>query len=275
MIIIALLFDVVRDRILIAMFPYGACEIPVRPEFSSPKLFFYLGTSLEYFSCRNAFDRRYDFCHTVGWNGLHEKMHVVLIRAYLQEFHLIALLNFYAHVFQHFIHAWVKYRAPVFGRQYQMIYEYRNVMALVDILAHLKIVRRKRRGIQPEAIQLDPNFAEAYAYRGLAHYHQGDYDAAAEDYDKAVALWPNLTEAYYFRALLHGQLKEHRQAIADYTKAIELKPTFAEAYYFRALNYGAAGNYEAAIKDMKDAADLGYEPAKSFLKRPRVKPEWN
>ena len=153
MIIIALLFDVVRDRILIAMFPYGACEIPVRPEFSSPKLFFYLGTSLEYFSCRNAFDRRYDFCHTVGWNGLHEKMHVVLIRAYLQEFHLIALLNFYAHVFQHFIHAWVKYRAPVFGRQYQMIYEYRNVMALVDILAHLKIVRRKRRGIQSEAIK--------------------------------------------------------------------------------------------------------------------------
>jgi hypothetical protein len=46
MIIIALLFEIVRDRILIAMFPYATCEIPVRPEFSSPKLFFYMGHRL-------------------------------------------------------------------------------------------------------------------------------------------------------------------------------------------------------------------------------------
>ena len=46
MIIIALLFHIVRDRILITMFSYGACEIPVRPEFSSPKLFFTWGHRL-------------------------------------------------------------------------------------------------------------------------------------------------------------------------------------------------------------------------------------
>lgn len=152
MIIVALVFDAVRDRIPIVMFLYGTCEIPVRPESSSPKLFFLPGSILEYFPCRNAFDRRYDFCHTIGWNGPHEKIHMVVIRAYLQELHLIALLNFYAHVLQCFIHAWVKYRASVFGRQYQ-IYEYRNIMALVDVLAHLKAVRRKRRGIQPGVIQ--------------------------------------------------------------------------------------------------------------------------
>jgi tetratricopeptide (TPR) repeat protein len=37
------------------------------------------------------------------------------------------------------------------------------------------------------AIQLDPEFAEAYAYRGFAYYQQGNHDAAMEDYDKAVA----------------------------------------------------------------------------------------
>lgn len=74
------------------------------------------------------------------------------------------------------------------------------------------------------AIQLDPEFAEAYAYRGLAHYQQGNYDAAMEDYDKAVARSPNHAEAYYFRATLHGQLKGHEKAVSDYTRAIELKP---------------------------------------------------
>ena len=155
MIIISLLFDIVRDRILIAVFPYGTCKIPVRPEFSSPKLFFYLGTPLEYFPCCNAFDCRYDPCHTIRWNRLYEEMHMVLIRAYLQKLQLVALLNFYAHVFHCFINAWVKYRTSVFGRKYQMVYEYRNIMTLVDIFAHIDILRRKRRGIQPDLIEAE------------------------------------------------------------------------------------------------------------------------
>ena len=165
MIIISLLFDIVRDRILIAVFPYGTCKIPVRPEFSSPKLFFYLGTSLEYFPCCNAFDCRYDPCHTIRWNRLHEEMHMVLIRAYLQKLQLVALLNFYAHVFHCFINAWVKYRTSVFGRKYQMVYEYRNIMTFVDIFAHIDILRRNRRGIQPEVIKGLSGGSGVWSYR--------------------------------------------------------------------------------------------------------------
>ena len=36
------------------------------------------------------------------------------------------------------------------------------------------------------AIQVDPEFAEAYAYCGFAYYRQDTYDAAMEDYDKVV-----------------------------------------------------------------------------------------
>jgi Flp pilus assembly protein TadD len=39
-----------------------------------------------------------------------------------------------------------------------------------------------------EAIQLDPESAEAYSYRGVAYYQLGDYDSALEGYDKAIAL---------------------------------------------------------------------------------------
>jgi hypothetical protein len=35
-----------------------------------------------------------------------------------------------------------------------MVYEYRNIMTLVDIFAHEDIVTRKRRGIQPEEIEI-------------------------------------------------------------------------------------------------------------------------
>jgi hypothetical protein len=33
-----------------------------------------------------------------------------------------------------------------------MVDEYRNIMAFVDIFAHINILRRKRRGIQPAEI---------------------------------------------------------------------------------------------------------------------------
>jgi tetratricopeptide (TPR) repeat protein len=125
------------------------------------------------------------------------------------------------------------------------------------------------------AIQLDPEYAEAYAYRGFAYYQQGNYAAAMEDYSKAVALWPVFAEVYYFRAILYGHLKDHEKAINDYTSAIELKPTLIDAYYFRALNQGAAGRYEEALRDMKKAAKFGYEPAKRFLERHKVTPERN
>jgi len=35
-----------------------------------------------------------------------------------------------------------------------MVDEYRNIMAFMDIFAHLHILRRKRRGIQPEVIDI-------------------------------------------------------------------------------------------------------------------------
>jgi hypothetical protein len=152
MIIISLLFHIIRDRVLIAMFPYGTCKIPIRPEFSSPKLFPYLRTPLEHFPCRNAFDRRYDFCHTIRRDRLHEEMYMILIYPYLQKLHLIALLNFHTHAFQCFIHTSVEYRTSVFRRKYQMVYQHRNIMTFVDIFAHKDILRRKRRGIQPEEI---------------------------------------------------------------------------------------------------------------------------
>ena len=37
-----------------------------------------------------------------------------------------------------------------------MVYEYRNIMTFVDIFAHIDILRRKRRGIQPEVIKKSP-----------------------------------------------------------------------------------------------------------------------
>jgi hypothetical protein len=49
----------------------------------------------------------------------------------------------------------IKYHPPILGRKNQMVYQYRNIMTLMYIIAHTYILRRKRRGINPKVIQAD------------------------------------------------------------------------------------------------------------------------
>src|SRR5215204_1440714 len=54
-----------------------------------------------------------------------------------------------------------------------------------------------------------------------------DYDEAIREYTKAIELNPQFAEAYYNRGIAYSDKKEYDAAIQDYTKAIELNPRFA------------------------------------------------
>ena len=73
-----------------------------------------------------------------------------------------------------------------------------------------------------KAIELNPNFAEAYSNRGLAKYNLGDNQGAIVDYNKAIELNPNFADAYYSRGNSYQQLGEKQQALADFREASRL-----------------------------------------------------
>jgi tetratricopeptide (TPR) repeat protein len=56
-----------------------------------------------------------------------------------------------------------------------------------------------------KVISLEPDCADAYNGRGMAHQGRGDYDRAIADYDKAIALNPSLTDARYNRGVARRQ----------------------------------------------------------------------
>lgn len=153
MIGIPLLFDIITYCVLIPMLSYSTNKVYIRPELPTPKLLFYVRAPLEYFPDSNAFYDRYYPGQAVRWNRLHEKMHMIGIRTNLQKLHLITLLNFYTYLLHHFIHILIEHYPPVLCGKHQMIDKHRNVIALMNIFAHLHILRRKRRGIQPAGIE--------------------------------------------------------------------------------------------------------------------------
>ena len=80
-----------------------------------------------------------------------------------------------------------------------------------------------------QAIEQNPNDADAYYHRGLAYQSQPDY--AILDYNKAIRLRPDFAEAYHYRGDAYLAKADYDNAISDYTQVLKLKPNYSFAYF--------------------------------------------
>jgi len=117
-----------------------------------------------------------------------------------------------------------------------------------------------------KVIKLDPQDAKAYLHRGAAYFDLGNYQQAIKDTNKAIELDPQNASAYLTRGSSYGNLGNYQQAIKDINKAIELDPQDADAYFARGISYGKLGNAQRAIEELKIAARLGHKKAQDFLR---------
>ncbi len=111
-----------------------------------------------------------------------------------------------------------------------------------------------------QAIELDPQLAEAHLNRGNAHIQVDDYDRAIDDLDQAIALNPKFAEAYHNRGLAHALNGDYDRAIEDLDQAIVLNPQDATTYFLRGVVYAEIGQREKAVADLEKALTLGLEP---------------
>jgi tetratricopeptide (TPR) repeat protein len=107
-----------------------------------------------------------------------------------------------------------------------------------------------------KAIDLKPDYADAYFDRGNAWSEKKEYDKAIEDYDKATYLKPDNAIAYYNRGNRWLNKKEYDKAIEDYSKAIELKPDYPLAYGNRGNAWTEKKEYDKAIEDFGKVIEL-------------------
>lgn len=101
-----------------------------------------------------------------------------------------------------------------------------------------------------KAIELYPKFDKAYYYRGKAFATAENYEKAIADYSQAIAINQNDAEYYHYRGIAYGYLEKLDQEIADYNKSISLKPDNAEVYYLRGSAYAIKRDFNAAVSDL-------------------------
>ncbi|MBR4153482.1 MAG: tetratricopeptide repeat protein [Selenomonadaceae bacterium] len=66
------------------------------------------------------------------------------------------------------------------------------------------------------------NYVKSLKKRGDTYYKQGKYEQAIQEYDKAIELNPNYINAYINRSFAYGELGEYRLSIIDNKKVTEL-----------------------------------------------------
>jgi Tfp pilus assembly protein PilF len=122
-----------------------------------------------------------------------------------------------------------------------------------------------------KAIELDPDFAEAYNGRATEKLRQGDIQGALEDYDRAIKLEPTLAAVYYNRGTARQAAVDSQGAMDDYNQCITLRPGFAPAYNNRGELERAKGHLDAALADFNQAIKLNPQAAEPFNNRGLVK----
>ena len=124
---------------------------------------------------------------------------------------------------------------------------------------YLQLARR----MFAKAVELDPNYARAYAgladcdsYLYMTYHMNVAMDGILATTEKALALDPKLAEAHASRGVALSAGQRYDEAKAEFEQAIVLNPESFEAHYFYARSNFAQGKIEQAIALFERAAEI-------------------
>ena len=146
-------------------------------------------------------------------------------------------------------------------------YEARGSYAKSDIQNSINLFKK--------AIELDPEFAQAYAYlsRGQASMYWFYYDRSEKNVNdafdnarKSLKLNPNIAEAHLAFGYYYYWCKlDYNSAIKEFTDALKIQPNNATVFFSLGVVYRRMGNFDLAIQNMSKGYSL--DPLSNELSR--------
>ena len=112
-----------------------------------------------------------------------------------------------------------------------------------------------------KAIKMKPEFADAYINRAFyAKENLGDYKGAIEDYIVAINMSSDDNDAFTYCNMAHAQmkLKNYKEALNNIKLSLSLDSINPYAYRNKALIFIELNNKHVACSDLHRAIEFGY-----------------
>lgn len=107
-----------------------------------------------------------------------------------------------------------------------------------------------------KAIDVDPDYENAYAMRAKVYEDMENYEAAREDYER-LGIFDETNEEYFYNgARMSYKLGDYTDALLKLNKTLEEKRIFLEAMQLKVLTLMELKKYDAALEAAKDALRL-------------------
>ena len=126
-------------------------------------------------------------------------------------------------------------------------------------------------GAYESAIQVDPNYVDAYVNIGTLYYDRKKFEKAQRYYRQAIARDPHHAKAYFNLGNVLDELGCTDKAIELYEKAIEVDSTFSDAYFNLATACEKLGTQDKAIKYWTGYLELDPDSRHAVFARRRLK----
>jgi tetratricopeptide (TPR) repeat protein len=107
-----------------------------------------------------------------------------------------------------------------------------------------------------KALKIKPDYADAYNNMGNALKDKGDLEAAIESYNQALKIKPDYAQAYNNIGIALKDKGDLEAAIESYKQALKIKPDYAHAYNNMGNALSEKGDLEAAIESYKQALKI-------------------
>ncbi len=123
-----------------------------------------------------------------------------------------------------------------------------------------------------KAIDLKPDFPDAYNNMGTLYSQKLDWDNAMKCFEKAASniLYRTPHFAYHNMGLVYFHKKDYQRAIELYQKAISLSPGYEPAYFDLAKAYELIGQNDRAFSTYEKIIDIVPDSLASYLAMARL-----
>ena len=98
-----------------------------------------------------------------------------------------------------------------------------------------------------QAIQVKPEFVEAYNARSIVNHELGKFTEAIHDCERALKINPKYKESVFNLARSQQSLNQCDRAIQNYTKAISLDRNYLKAFLGRAESWKSKKRYQLDV----------------------------